>query len=131
MTILRSPAGPGDLDATILKVGRHRRDTPLALAHRARRLEEVGELASLDPLLALGTCEEQLLTPVAELTLERHDEVERLGGEDARLVGRGYDSVGRRAHAMRAASNWASSVEPLSARVELSPPVTASSTASK
>ena len=121
----------GDLDAAVLEIGRDGRDAPVALANRARRLEEVGELARRDPLLALGSREQQLLAPPGELALERDDEVERLGREDARLVGRG-DGRGRDgAHATGAASNWASSVEPLSASVELSPPVTASSTASK
>ena len=68
----------GDLDAAVPKVGRHWRHSPVAFADRARRLEEVGELPSLDPLLARGAGEEQLLAPVSELALERDDEVERL-----------------------------------------------------
>ena len=121
----------GDLDAAILEIRRNGRHAPLALAHGARGVEEVGKLTGLDPLLPLRPSEEQLLAASRELALERDDEVERLRGEDARLVGRGDRGIGHRAHATRASSNWASSVEPLSASVELSPPVTASSTASK
>ena len=121
----------GDLDTAVLKVGRHWRHSPVAFADRARRLEEVGQLPSLYLLLARGAGAEQLLAPVSELALERDDEVERLRGEDASLVGRGDGRVGRRAHEAGVASNCASSVEPLSASVEDSPPVTASRTASK
>jgi hypothetical protein len=123
--------GTGDLDATVLEVRRDRGDAPVALTDGARRLEEVGELAGSDALLALGAGEQELLPSAGELALERHDEVERLGCENARLVARVDGRVRGRAHAAGAPSNCASSVEPLSASVELSPPVTASSTASK
>ena len=93
-----------------------------------------GELSGEKPLLAFRTREEQLLPPVAELALERGDEVERLRREHSAFV-RAVESDARShgcvAHAVGAASNCASSVEPLSASVELLPPVTASSTASK
>ncbi len=79
---------PGDLDAAVLEIGGDRRDPPVALANVTGRLEEVGQLAGGDPLLPLGARVQQLLSAPAELALERDDEVERLGGEDARLVGR-------------------------------------------
>jgi hypothetical protein len=123
--------GPGDLDPAVLQVGRDGRDPPLALANPARGLEEVGQLARLDPLLPSRAGAQELLAPAVELAVQRDDEVERLGREDTRLVGRGDgDGLGD-AHGTGAASNCASSVEPLSASVELSPPLTASRTASK
>ena len=126
---------PGDLDAAVLEVGGNRRDLPVALAHRPGLLEEVGELARRDPLLPRGAREEKLFAPPAELALERGDELDRFRREHPGLV-RAVESDTRRrsrgAHAVfEPASNWASSVEPLSASVELSPPETASSTASK
>ncbi len=60
---------PGDLDAPVLEIGRCRRDPPVALTNRARRLEEVGELAGLDPLLPLGAREQKLLASTGELAL--------------------------------------------------------------
>ncbi len=71
---------------------------------------------------------------LAELPLERRDELETLWRQDSGLVRReDGDAGGGRAgaHAVGADSNCSSSVEPVSASVELSPPVTAPSTASK
>ncbi len=54
MTIFRSPAGPVISTRRSWRSAGHGRDAPVALAHGAGRLEEVGELARLDPLLPLG-----------------------------------------------------------------------------
>jgi hypothetical protein len=60
---------------------------------------------------------EQLEPARIQLPVQPLDEVERLAGED--LLGDG------------GAQNWASSVDPTSASVELSPPLTALATRSK
>ena len=57
----------GDLDAAVLEIGRDGRHAPVALAHGARRVEEVGQLAGRDPLLALRPSEEQLLARVPRI----------------------------------------------------------------
>src|SRR5262249_24874121 len=125
----------GDLDAPILDVGRDRSDAPVRFPHGTCLREEVRELAREDSSLTLVARREQLLAPAAELTLELGDELERLWAEDASLVpSEDVDARGGRASAHDpsfAAWNCASSVEPLSARVELVPSVIASSTASK
>ncbi len=124
----------GDLDPPILQIGRSGCDLPVALPHGAGLLEEVGQLARRDPLLALGSSLEQLEPPATELALERVDEIERLGCQHPGLV-RAVENDARAhcrcAHAGSLDSNCASSVDPLSANVELSPPVIASSTESK
>ncbi len=94
-----------DLDAAVLQVVRDGRDPPVALADRARRLEEVRELARRDPLLALRPREQELLPPTGELALQRDDEVERLRSEDARLVGCGDDGARDGGQHYTAASN--------------------------
>ena len=96
-----------------------------------RGLEKARELAGGNPLLTVRPREQELLSATAELPFERDDEVERLGREDARVIRCGNGRVGDGAQRYMAASNCASSVEPLSASVELSPPETAPSTASK
>ena len=125
---------PRDLDSPVLEIRRHGRDLPVALSYGARLLEEVRELARRDPLLTLRPRLEQLEAPAAELPLERLDEVERLRRQNPGLV-RAVENDARAqcggAHAVILDSNCASSVEPLSASVELSPPVIASSTESK
>ena len=131
MTILRSPAGPVISTRRSCRSAGTGATRQSSVADRARRLEEVRELARSDPLLALRPREQELLPPTGELALQRDDEVERLRSEDARLVGCVDDGARDGAQRYTAASNCASSVEPLSASVELSPPVTASSTASK
>ena len=90
---LAVPGRAGDLDPAILKIRRSGRHAPLAVAHGARGVEEVGKLAALDALLALGTSTEELLSAASELALERNDELERLRREDAGLVGRRDDGV--------------------------------------
>src|SRR5262245_9837127 len=96
---------PGDLDAPVLEIVRYGSNAPVALANGARRLEEVGKLARLDALLPLGTRAKKLLPATGELALERDDELERLGREDAGLVRCGDDYFRDDAHATRAASN--------------------------
>ena len=58
------------------------RPATAVLAHAARLLEEVGQLAGEQPLLALGATREQLLAASAEGALQAGDEVERLVRED-------------------------------------------------
>ena len=79
---------------------------------RARRLS-----AHLVDLVPLASLLEQLEASRIQLAVEAPDEVERLAGEDV------IDDGG--------AQNCSSSVEPTSASVELSPPLTVSITASK
>ena len=105
----------GDLAAPVAEVGRRGRDRPVGLAHLPRLLEEVRPAATRAPPL------EELRARGLELMLEALDERERLGREDGRVGGR-RDGT----HA-----NCASSVEPVRARVELSPPETACATRSK
>ena len=119
--ILRS-TGPGDLDAAVLQIRRRRTHAPVGFPHLFRLLEEVRPLARVEASLPLGAGGEQLEPLAAELAVEALDERERLLRQDV-------SRLEQPAHA--AGANCASSVEPSSARVELSPPVTASSTPSK
>ena len=80
---------PRDLDAAVLEIGGHRRHAPVATANCMRRLEEARELACDNSLLTVCSCEQELFSTVAELPLERDDEIERIGCEDARFVGCG------------------------------------------
>ena len=89
--------------------------------------EEVRTLPFPDPLLTLGARPEQLATALAELSLEVGCQLEGSCCQDALLVGREDLDTG----SPYAVWNCASSVEPLRASVELSPPEIASSTASK
>ncbi len=114
---------PGDLDPAVLEVGRRRPDAPVAFADRSRLGEEVRPLAGVEPRLPLGAGREQLEPFCAEFTLEALDEAERLRRQD--VLACGSEDL------RHACVNCASSVEPFSASVELSPPVTASSTLSK
>ena len=78
--------------------------------------------ATVERLLTLGAGREERSPLCAELSLEALDDAERLLREH-------IDTVQHFRHGIGA--NCASSVEPFSASVELSPPVTASSTPSK
>jgi hypothetical protein len=71
--------------------------------------------------MPLGPSREQLEPARVQLAVELLDERERLPGED--LLRDGAQN--------RVTQNWASSVEPASARVELSPLLTALATRSK
>ena len=60
----------------------------LALADRARLGQEVGQLAGVERGLALGAQREELGAARAERALQLRREVERLGRQDAGVVGR-------------------------------------------
>ena len=72
----------GDLDAAVEQVVRDRRDGPVAFADLARLGEKVRKLAGIEASLALFALRQQLLAARAELTLQRSDELEHLGGQD-------------------------------------------------
>ena len=76
MTILRVDRA-GDLDAAALQRRRHRRDLPVAVADRRGLGEEVGALAGVEPLGALGAGREQLLAARLEGAVQLGDELER------------------------------------------------------
>ena len=81
MTILRS-TGPVISTATVLQVGRDRRDLPVALASLPGLREEVGELAGGDSLLPLGARREEPLPLRVEAALKAGDELERFLGQN-------------------------------------------------
>ena len=118
-----------DLDTPVEEVRRCRRDAPVALAHTARRGQEVRERARVELGLALATALEQLQADRVQLAMEPGDERERGRREDVVVAGsEELDALGHRLDAVHGV-NCASSVEPASASVELSP--SAWSTASK
>ncbi len=78
---------PGDLDAAVDDVGRHRRARPVAFADRVRLGEEVGQLAGIELGLPLRAAREQLHAPVAERALQFGGEGDGLGGQDLRVLG--------------------------------------------
>ena len=125
---------PGDLDAAVLEIGRDGRDAPVPSRTPRVSSRNPGSSPASIRSCALDAREQQLLAPPAELALERGDQLERFRREHPGGVG-SVESDSRRygwgAHAVLVVSNCASSVEPLSASVELSPPLIASSTASK
>ena len=53
----------GDLDPAVEKVGRDRRDLPVAVANRSRLGKKIGQLARVEQFLALGTPRQQLEPP--------------------------------------------------------------------
>src|SRR5262249_61929024 len=95
---LRAPGWPGYLAPTILRGAGDGTAPPVTLAHVSRRLEEVRELARCDALLTLRAREEQLLPPSGELPLERDDQLESLGCDDARGVRGVHGHLGCGAH---------------------------------
>ena len=72
----------GDLDAAVLEVGRDRRDAPVALADVARLGQEVGQLAGVDPRLALGARGQELASRGVEATVQLGDERERIRAQE-------------------------------------------------
>jgi hypothetical protein len=73
---------PGDLHAPVLQVGRHGRHAPVALAHLARLGKEVGELAVVQPRLALRAGGEESVPRAVEASVQLGDECQRVGAQD-------------------------------------------------
>ncbi len=79
---------PGDLDAAVLDVGRHRRARPVALAHGARLGQEIGQLAGIELAPGASRAGQQLAAAAAEGALQLGGEGDGLGREDLRVLGR-------------------------------------------
>src|SRR5206468_11793087 len=116
--------GSGDLAAAVAEIGGRLGHSPLGVADVGRPGQEARQPARVELQLPFVPSLEEFAAPGIQLALQARDEVERPAGEDF-LVGGSEDlHVGERTHTVsfvsRAFSNWASSVEPLSARVSLS-----------
>ena len=72
----------GDLAATVLQIGRDRRDPPVALASVPGLEEEVGELAGGNALLPFGARGEEALPFQIETALKARHELECFLGEN-------------------------------------------------
>ncbi len=96
--------GAGDLDAAILDVGGDARAGPVAVAHRARLREEVGQLAGVELRLPLRAHRQELGPARPERALQLRGERDRLGGQDPCVLGGDASgdldagAVGGRAH---------------------------------
>ena len=118
-----------DLAPSIAEIGWRLGHLPVVLPQVAGLLEERWALAGVEPGLALSAALEQLEPRRVQLSVKKRDEVEGFARQHL-LVRGGEDLDGRGGHA-GVSSNCASSVEPRRARVDDSPPETASTTRSK
>ena len=132
----------GDLDPPVGDLVGRRRDPPVARADLGGLGQEIRQLAGVEPLRAAGRAARAAPATRPERALEVGQERERVGGEDivsvhAMILASHEWAWGRKALPVAAhagdpaSSNCSSSVEPLSASVELVPPVIVSSTWSK
>src|SRR5439155_21023689 len=111
--------GSGDLAEAVAEIGRRLGHSPLGVADVGRPGQDARQPARVELQLPFVPPLEQLAAPGIQLAVEARDEVEGLAGENF-LVGGSEDlHVGERTHT-GSFVNWASSVEPLSARVSLS-----------
>jgi hypothetical protein len=124
----------GDLDAAVEQIRGRRRDAPVALTYLPRLRWERRAHPRLQLRLPLAPPLEQLGAARTQLPLEKRNERERIRRENVLATrseqvdaGGSCRDVAHRA----AALNCASSVEPSSASVEVSPLLTARATASK
>ena len=102
---------PRDLDAAIPEIGRCRRDAPVVLEGG----HELGQRARVELGLPLAAPLEEREPDRVQLAVELRDELEGLRRENVR------DWRGENLERAQDRVNWASSVEPESASVELSP----------
>jgi len=74
---------PRDLDPSVSQVSRDRRHSPVALANRACLRQKIGQLARVEPLLALLSRLEQLLHPRRKTLSELLKKRQGLGRQDS------------------------------------------------
>ncbi len=103
--------GACDLDAPVPEIGRRRRHLPVGVANG----QQLGQGAGVELGLPLAASLEELEPRRVQLAVELGDELERFRAENVRVCG------GEELEGAQDRVNWASSVEPESASVELSP----------